>query len=81
MNNHSFVKVSLIANNAGVQAFEPRKLILNVSSIIALNERAANSFEVIVNLQTFKELEAKFYGRNTTLKEITATANDLKELL
>ena len=78
MNDSTFMPVTLVPNHQGGSAYESRRVIVNLSVIWVVNKRAANDFEIILNPQTLDLLQKKYYGANTTIKEVIATANDFK---
>lgn len=81
MSNSIFVTVNLIPNNQGGAAFASRPVLVNSSAIWEINQRRANDYEVTLIPQLLQLLHTKYFGGNTTIKEVTIDANEFKKLV
>lgn len=77
----NFIKATLIPNNQPPAAFQSREIILSTSCITAISQRREKEYELILTPQSFQQLQDKYYGRNTTIKEVTAIIKDEAILL
>lgn len=77
----NFIKAKLVPNSQGPSAYEPRQIILSTAVITAITLKANNEYELLLTPQAFQQLQDKYYGRNTTIKEITAIIKDEAILL
>lgn len=77
----TFIKVTLVPNHQPPAAYEPRTIILSTSAIIAISQRRDKEYELILTPQSLQQLQDKYYGRNTTIKEVTAIIKDEAILL
>ena len=76
-----FVKVILVPNPQGASGFENRTVTINVSAIWEISMKRQNDYVIELEPTLFAILQKKYFGSNTTVKEVMITSNEVKPLL